>query len=233
MDDNLKILIIEDDLSIVELLKLYLEQAGYNIVVAADGEDGLEKYYNEQPDCILLDLMLPEIDGLEICRMIRLDDYSTPIIMLTGKGESYDIVNGLNTGADDYVVKPFNPNELMARIKSALRRAEQTGHLDESLKVGGMTVILNEHRLIINNVEHFLAPKEIELLHFLVSFPNQVLSRQQILDKVWGAYFEGDNRTLDVHIKRIRDKLLSADAKGSIKTIRGVGYRFEVENNEE
>lgn len=227
-----KILIIEDDLSIVELLKLYLEQADFNIVVAANGEEGLERYYNEQPDCILLDLMLPEMDGLEICRMIRLDDRSTPIIMLTGKGESYDIIKGLNTGADDYVVKPFNPNELMARIKSVLRRSEQTQHGSDILKVDGMTIVLNEYRLIINNIEYFLAPKEIELLHYLVSFPNQIISRQQILDKIWGPYFEGDHRTLDVHIKRIRDKLMSAGAAGKIKTIRGVGYRFEVKNNE-
>lgn len=228
-----KILIIEDDLSIVELLKLYLEQADYDIIVASNGETGLELYYNEQPDCILLDLMLPEMDGFEICRMIRLDDSSTPIIMLTGKGESYDIIKGLNTGADDYVVKPFNPNELMARIQSVLRRSEPTQRDNDILKVGGMTIILNEHRLLINNVEHFLAPKEIELLHYLASSPNQVLSRKQILDKIWGPYFEGDQRTLDVHIKRIRDKLLGAHSKDIIKTIRGVGYRFEVEINEE
>lgn len=232
MNDNLKILIIEDDLSIVELLKLYLEQADFNIIVAADGEEGLEKYYDEQPDCILLDLMLPGMNGFEICRMIRLDDRSTPIIMLTGKGESYDIINGLNTGADDYVVKPFDPNELMARIKSVLRRTDQTQQVSDILKVGGMTVILNEYRLIINSVEYFLSPKEIELLHYFASFPNQILSRQQILDKVWGPYFEGDQRTLDVYIKRIRDKLLSAGAKVNIKTIRGVGYRLEVKNNE-
>ena len=227
-----KILIIEDDLSIVGLLKLYLEQADFNIVVAANGEEGLERYYNEKSDCILLDLMLPEMDGLEICRMIRLDDRSTPIIMLTSKGESYDIIKGLNTGADDYVVKPFNPNELMARIKSVLRRSGQTQHGSDILKVDGMNIVLNEYRLIINNIEYFLAPKEIELLHYLVSFPNQIISRQQILDKIWGPYFEVDHRTLDVHIKRIRDKLMSAGAAGKIKTIRGVGYRFEVKNNE-
>ncbi|WP_462421878.1 response regulator transcription factor [Salinicoccus sp. Marseille-QA3877] len=232
MNDHLKILIIEDDLSIVELLKLYLEQADYNIIVAVDGEEGLEKYYNEQPDCILLDLMLPEMDGLEICRMIRLDDRSIPIIMLTGKGESYDIINGLNTGADDYVVKPFDPNELMARIKSVLRRTDNMREDNDILKVCGMTISLSEHRLIINNVEYFLAPKEIELLHYLISFPNQILSRQQILDNVWGTGFEGDNRTLDVHIKRLRDKLLDAGAKVGIKTIRGIGYRLEADDNE-
>lgn len=232
MNNHLKILIIEDDLSIVELLKLYLEKADYNIIVAANGEEGLEKYYNEQPDCILLDLMLPEMDGIEICRMIRLDDRSTPIIMLTGKGESYDIINGLNTGADDYVIKPFDPNELMARIKSVLRRSERTHDDSDILNAYGMTVILNEHRLMINDAEYFLAPKEIELLHYLISFPNQILSRQQILDTVWGTGFEGDNRTLDVHIKRIRDKLLDAGAKVRIKTVRGIGYRLEAVDNE-
>ncbi len=233
MNEQVTILIIEDDPSIVELLKLYLQQADYRIILASDGEDGLEKYYNENPDCILLDLMLPKMDGIELCRMIRLDDSATPLIMLTGKGESYDIIKGLDTGADDYVVKPFNPNELMARIKSVLRRSDRTQDDNNILKIYGMTVILNEHRLIINQAEYFLAPKEIELLHYLISFPNQILSRQQILDNVWGTGFEGDNRTLDVHIKRLRDKLLDAGANISIKTIRGIGYRLEADEHEE
>ena len=233
MNEQVTILIIEDDPSIVELLKLYLQQADYRIILASDGEDGLEKYYNEDPDCILLDLMLPKMDGIELCRMIRLDDSATPLIMLTGKGESYDIIKGLDTGADDYVVKPFNPNELMARIKSVLRRSDRTQDDNNILKIYGMTVILNEHRLIINQAEYFLAPKEIELLHYLISFPNQILSRQQILDNVWGTGFEGDNRTLDVHIKRLRDKLLDAGANISIKTIRGIGYRLEADEHEE
>lgn len=233
MNEQVTILIIEDDPSIVELLKLYLQQADYRIILASDGEDGLEKYYNENPDCILLDLMLPKMDGIELCRMIRLDDSATPLIMLTGKGESYDIIKGLDTGADDYVVKPFNPNELMARIKSVLRRSARTQDDNNILKIYGMTVILNEHRLIINQAEYFLAPKEIELLHYLISFPNQILSRQQILDNVWGTGFEGDNRTLDVHIKRLRDKLLDAGANISIKTIRGIGYRLEADEHEE
>lgn len=233
MNEQVTILIIEDDPSIVELLKLYLQQADYRIILASDGEDGLEKYYNENPDCILLDLMLPKMEGIELCRMIRLDDSATPLIMLTGKGESYDIIKGLDTGADDYVVKPFNPNELMARIKSVLRRSDRTQNDNNILKIYGMTVILNEHRLIINQAEYFLAPKEIELLHYLISFPNQILSRQQILDNVWGTGFEGDNRTLDVHIKRLRDKLLDAGANISIKTIRGIGYRLEADEHEE
>ena len=233
MNEQVTILIIEDDPSIVELLKLYLQQADYRIILASDGEDGLEKYYNENPDCILLDLMLPKMDGIELCRMIRLDDSATPLIMLTGKGESYDIIKGLDTGADDYVVKPFNPNELMARIKSVLRRSDRTQDDNNIIKIYGMTVILNEHRLIINQAEYFLAPKEIELLHYLISFPNQILSRQQILDNVWGTGFEGDNRTLDVHIKRLRDKLLDAGANISIKTIRGIGYRLEADEHEE
>ena len=233
MNEQVTILIIEDDPSIVELLKLYLQQADYRIILASDGEDGLEKYYNENPDCILLDLMLPKMDGIELCRMIRLDDSATPLIMLTGKGESYDIIKGLDTGADDYVVKPFNPNELMARIKSVLRRSDRTQDDNNILKIYGMTVILNEHRLIINQAEYFLAPKEIELLHYLISFPNQILFRQQILDNVWGTGFEGDNRTLDVHIKRLRDKLLDAGANISIKTIRGIGYRLEADEHEE
>lgn len=233
MNEQVTILIIEDDPSIVELLKLYLQQADYRIILASDGEDGLEKYYNENPDCILLDLMLPKMDGIELCRMIRLDDSATPLIMLTGKGESYDIIKGLDTGADDYVVKPFNPNELMARIKSVLRRSDRTQDDNNILKIYGITVILNEHRLIINQAEYFLAPKEIELLHYLISFPNQILSRQQILDNVWGTGFEGDNRTLDVHIKRLRDKLLDAGANISIKTIRGIGYRLEADEHEE
>lgn len=227
MGHNIKVLIVEDDPNIVELLTLYLEKSGYGILVAGDGEEGLAKYYDEQPDCIILDLMLPEMDGLEVCRTIRLDDRRVPILMLTGRGESYDIIHGLDIGADDYVVKPFDPNELIARMKSVLRRTAHAAGAEEVIEMANMTIIPDEHRLVINGVELFMPPREMALLHFFATWPNQVLSRQQLLDEVWGSDYEGDPRTVDVHIKRIRDKLLANAAEWSVKTVRGVGYRFE------
>lgn len=227
MSQNIKVLIVEDDPNIVELLTLYLEKSGYGTIIALDGEAGLEKYYDEQPDCIILDLMLPEMDGWEVCRMIRLDDRKIPIIMLTGRGESYDIIHGLDIGADDYVVKPFDPNELIARMKSVLRRSAYSHDIETLIEMSNMTIIPDEHRVVINGVELFMPPREMALLHYFATWPNQVLSRQQLLDEVWGSDFEGDPRTVDVHIKRIRDKLLAHAAKWSVKTVRGVGYRFE------
>lgn len=227
MKRPIKVLIIEDDENIAELIQLYIEKTGYSSITAYDGEEGLKKFYNESPDCIILDLMLPKIDGWEICKMIRMEDKKIPIIMLTGKGETYDIVHGLEIGADDYIVKPFDPNELIARVKSVLRRTILSNDETEILQFDNIEINLKEYRVLIDGKQVLMAPRELELLYYLAMNSNQVLSRQQLLDKIWGYDYEGDPRTVDVHIKRIRDKLTANGASWSVVTIRGVGYRFE------
>lgn len=227
MKRPIKVLIIEDDENIAELIQLYIEKTGYSSITAYDGEEGLEKFYTESPDCIILDLMLPKIDGWEICKMIRMEDKKIPIIMLTGKGETYDIVHGLEIGADDYIVKPFDPNELIARVKSVLRRTILSNDETEILQFDNIEINLKEYRMLIDGKQVLMAPRELKLLYYLAMNSNQVLSRQQLLDKIWGYDYEGDPRTVDVHIKRIRDKLTANGASWSVVTIRGVGYRFE------
>ncbi|WP_255488179.1 winged helix-turn-helix domain-containing protein [Ornithinibacillus hominis] len=175
--------------------------------------------------------MLPKMNGWEVCKTIRLEDKQVPIIMLTGKGETYDIINGLDIGADDYVVKPFDPNELTARVKTILRRTILSESDSDTLQFSNIVIHMKEYRILINNEEVLMAPKEMELFYYLAMNPNQVLTRQQLLDRVWGYEFNGDSRTVDVHIKRIRDKLAVHCADWSIATIRGVGYRFEVNSN--
>ncbi|MBU9721277.1 MULTISPECIES: response regulator transcription factor [Bacillaceae] len=223
----IKILIIEDDPNIAELISMYMEKLGYESIIAADGEEGLTLFFDRTPDCIILDLMLPKMDGWDVCKTIRLEDSKVPILMLTGKGQSHDIVNGLGLGADDYIVKPFDPNELSARVKAALRRTVLSEEYNGKIILDNVTINMAEFRVYVNEEEVVLAPREMEILHYFACHPNQVLSRQQLLDKVWGYDFEGDPRTLDVHIKRIRDKLGQHGAKWSVTTIRGVGYRFE------
>ncbi|SDO17071.1 response regulator transcription factor [Alkalicoccus daliensis] len=222
-----KILIIEDDPNISDLISMYVKKMNFEPLIAVDGGAGLEMYYDMSPHCIILDLMLPEIDGWEVCRMIRLDDRHIPILMLTGKGESYDIVKGLEIGADDYMVKPFDPNELSARIKAMLRRAGITDNQQEELVFSNMEINKRDFRLRVNGTNVETAPREMELLYYFAVHRNQVLSRRQLLDNVWGFEFEGDPRTIDVHIKRVRDKLHRHQASWSITTIRGIGYRFE------
>ena len=171
--------------------------------------------------------MLPKMNGWEVCKMIRLEDKQVPIIMLTGKGESYDIVKGLEMGADDYVVKPFDPNELMARIKTVLRRTILSESEKDSLQFSNIIINIKEYRVLIDGNEVMMAPREMQLFYYLAMNPNQVISRQQLLDRIWGYDFNGDPRTVDVHIKRIRDKLSANNAYWSVITIRGIGYRFE------
>ncbi|WP_347338975.1 response regulator transcription factor [Paenalkalicoccus suaedae] len=221
------ILIIEDDPSIAELIAMYIEKEGFTSLHALDGEEGLTLFYEHAPDCILLDLMLPEVDGIDVCRTIRLEDKHIPILMLTGKGQSHEIINGLESGADDYIVKPFDPNELIARLKAALRRTVLSDEYQQNIQLDNLTIAMTERRVYVNQIEVSLAPREMELLHYFACHPNQVLLRQQLFDKVWGYEFDGDPRTLDVHIKRIRDKLSHKHASWSITTVRGVGYRFE------
>ena len=227
MKHPIKVLTIEDDPNIVELIQLYMEKVGFASITAYDGEEGLEQFYKESPDCIILDLMLPKMNGWEVCKMIRLEDKQVPIIMLTGKGESYDIVKGLEMGADDYVVKPFDPNELMARIKTVLRRTILSESEKDSLQFSNIIINIKEYRVLIDGNEVMMAPREMQLFYYLAMNPNQVISRQQLLDRIWGYDFNGDPRTVDVHIKRIRDKLSANNAYWSVITIRGVGYRFE------
>lgn len=231
MKKPIKVLTIEDDANIAELIQLYIEKVGFSSITAIDGEEGLEKFYNESPDCIILDLMLPKINGWEVCKIIRMEDKKIPIIMLTGKGETYDIVNGLEIGADDYIVKPFDPNELIARVKTVLRRTILSNNVTDILQFDNIVINLKEYRVLIGGKQVLMAPREMELLYFLALNSNQVLSRRQLLDKIWGYDYEGDPRTVDVHIKRIRYKLSAHGAKWSVTTIRGVGYRFEEKKN--
>lgn len=231
MKKPIKVLTIEDDANIAELIQLYIEKVGFSSITAIDGEEGLEKFYNESPDCIILDLMLPKINGWEVCKIIRMEDKKIPIIMLTGKGETYDIVNGLEIGADDYIVKPFDPNELIARVKTVLRRTILSNNVTDILQFDNIIINLKEYRVLIGGKQVLMAPREMELLYFLALNSNQVLSRRQLLDKIWGYDYEGDPRTVDVHIKRIRAKLSAHGAKWSVTTIRGVGYRFEEKKN--
>ncbi|GFZ91786.1 DNA-binding response regulator [Compostibacillus humi] len=227
MKRPIKILIIEDDSNIVELIQLYMDKVGYFHISASDGEEGLELFLTESPDCIILDIMLPKMNGWEVCKAIRLEDKQVPIIMLTGKGETYDVIKGLDIGADDYIVKPFDPNELIARVKSVLRRTILSESEKDKLQFDNIVIHMKEYRVLINNEEVPMAPKEMELFYYLAMNPNQVLTRQQLLDRVWGYEFNGDPRTVDVHIKRIRDKLAAHQTNWSVVTIRGVGYRFE------
>ena len=222
----MKVLIIEDDPNICDLIQLYMDKEGYNSTISFDGEKGLAKFYDENPDFVLLDIMLPEMNGWEVCKMIRLENKDVPIIMLTGKGESYDKIRGLEMGADDYIVKPFDPNELVARMKAVLRRSKRNEERNENIRVGSLKIDVNQFKVFINDHDISLPKKELELIYFLASYPNQVFTRQHLLDQIWGDSFEGDPRTVDVHIKRLREKIKEADI--FIQTIRGIGYKLEI-----
>ncbi|MBU9720937.1 MULTISPECIES: response regulator transcription factor [Bacillaceae] len=227
MKQQIKILVIEDDPNISDLTELYLMKEGYQVIKALDGEAGLALYYDENPDFIILDIMLPKMDGWDVCQEIR-RDRPIPIIMITGKGESYDKVKGLELGADDYIVKPFDPKEVLARIKAVLRRTNPQFSSQENVELPDLSINMQEHKIIVNQKEITLPPKELELLFFLASNPNQVFTRQQLLDRVWGYDYDGDYRTIDVHIKRLREKMHLGSESWNLKTIRGVGYKFEV-----
>ncbi|WP_096155026.1 MULTISPECIES: response regulator transcription factor [Bacillus] len=226
MKEQIKVLIVEDDPNICDLIQLYMDKQGYNSNIALDGEVGLAKFYDEKPDFVLLDIMLPEMNGWEVCKMIRLENKHIPIIMLTGKGESYDKIRGLELGADDYIVKPFDPNELVARMKAVLRRSSRKEERKENIKLGSIFIDVNQFKVFLRDTEVSLPKKELELIYFLASNPNQVFTRQQLLDRIWGDSFEGDSRTVDVHIKRLREKLKEKNLL--IQTIRGIGYKLEI-----
>ncbi len=228
---NGKILVVDDDRNICELLRLYIEKEGYDIEIANDGREALAKFKEVQPDLIMLDIMLPILDGLQVCREIRKTS-QVPIIMLTAKGEVFDKVLGLELGADDYVVKPFEAKEIIARIKAVLRRtgADKSAEEIKLVKYDKLSINLTNYELKVNGVQIDTPPKELELIYHLASNPNRVFTRDQLLDEVWGFDYYGDSRTVDVHVKRLREKLEGVSDKWALKTVWGVGYKFEAKD---
>ncbi len=225
-----KILVIDDDINICDLLRMYLEKEGYEVRTANDGVEAMATFRLYEPDLVLLDIMLPKKDGWQICREIR-EQSSKPIIMISAKGETIDKVLGLELGADDYIVKPLDMKEVFARIKAVLRRYAKHDTADgELIKFDNLEISLRKYELKIRGKAIDLPPRELELIYFLASNYNRVFTRDQLLDKVWGFDYLGDSRTVDVHIKRLREKLENASDAWSLKTIWGVGYKFEVNN---
>lgn len=223
----MKILVVDDDVNICELLRLYLVKEGWDVQVAYNGVKAMELFKNYAPDFVLLDIMLPGEDGFTILKNIRAVS-NVPVIMLTAKGETNDKITGLDFGADDYVCKPFNPKELIARIKAVSRRSEDVQTVDGTVEYENLKVDILNYELIVKGEKVEAPPKEIELLYCLASNPNKVFTRDQLLNKVWGFEFYGDTRTVDVHVKRIRSKIDGASKKWELKTVWGVGYKFEV-----
>ena len=226
-----KILAIDDDKNILEIIKLYLTKEGYEVYTATGGKSGLDAFIACSPDLVILDLMLPEMDGYEVCRDIR-KMAQTPVIMLTAKGETFDKVLGLELGADDYMVKPFDPRELTARIKAILRRTNGSSadaEANRQLSFDGLTIDMDTYSAQYKGAKLDMPPKEFDLLFYLASHPNKVFTRDQLLENVWGYDYYGDSRTVDVHIKRLRNRFSEDDPWG-IKTVWGVGYKFEVKN---
>lgn len=232
--DKKKILIVDDDENIAELISLYLIKECFDTEIVLNGEEALEKFRTYQPHLILLDIMLPGIDGYDVCREIRKNS-NVPIIMLSAKGEVFDKVLGLKIGADDYMVKPFDSNELVARVQAVIRRTavpetekqERESKKKDYVHYEGLEVNLTSYTVIYNGELVEMPPKELELLYFLASSPNQVFTREQLLDKIWGYDYIGDTRTVDVHVKRIREKIKD-QGNWSIATVWGIGYKFEV-----
>lgn len=224
-----KILVIDDDLNICEILKIYLENDGYEVKCANDGAEGVEVFKIFEPDLVLLDIMMPKKDGWQVCREIR-EQSAKPIIMLSAKGEMFDKVLGLELGADDFVVKPFDMKEVAARIKAVLRRyhTRDNFNTDEVIKFDNLEISKQKYELKLAGKAVDVPPKELELLYFLASNFDHVFTRDQLLDKVWGFDYLGDSRTVDVHVKRLREKLEGVSDKWTLKTVWGVGYKFEL-----
>ncbi len=225
-----KILVADDDKNICELIRLYLEKEGYTTIIANDGMEAVEKFTSENPDLILLDVMMPKLDGWQVCREVR-QKSNVPIIMITAKGETFDKVLGLELGADDYVVKPFDTKEIVARIKAVLRRTATSVPEVKSVKevnYDKLQVNMTRYELKVDGKVIDTPPKELELLFHLASNPNRVYTRDQLLDEVWGFEYYGDSRTVDVHVKRLREKLENISDQWSLKTVWGVGYKFEL-----
>ncbi len=225
---NGKILIVDDDSNICELLRLYLEKDGFETVLCHDGETAVKMASSEDPALILLDIMLPKLDGWQVCREIR-KTQDVPIIMITAKGETFDKILGLELGADDYVSKPFDAKEVVARVKAVLRRAgHDDGSVQKEVHFDKLSINLTNYELVVDGKQVDTPPKELELIYHLASNPNRVYTRDQLLDEVWGFDYYGDSRTVDVHVKRLREKLENVSDKWSLKTVWGVGYKFEV-----
>ena len=223
-----KILVVDDERNIVELIRLYMEKEGFETVCAYTGDEAVSKFKEEKPDLIVLDLMLPGIDGWQVTREIRKTS-QVPIIMLTAKSETFDKVLGLELGADDYMTKPFEAKELLARVKAVLRRSEvQETATPKEVSFKNLSINIENYELEISGNIVEAPPKEIELLYFLASNPNRVYTREQLLEEVWGFDYFGDSRTVDVHIKRLREKLEGVEADWQLKTVWGVGYKFEI-----
>ena len=224
---NKRALIVEDDSNIAELLRLYLGKDGFEVMISPDGGKAKSMFDLFKPDVVLLDIMLPVKDGWQLCREIR-EKSSVPIIMLTAKGETNDKISGLEMGADDYVTKPFDVKELIARVHAVMRRTDSDAPVDKKLEFDKLTINLDSYELVVDGKKVEAPPKEMELLYHLASSPNRVFTRNQLLDEVWGFDYFGDSRTVDVHIKRLREKLEGVSDKWSLKTVWGVGYKFEV-----
>ncbi len=225
--DKQKILVVDDDTNISELLRLYLEKDGYTVLTCADGLSATELQKNEAPDLILLDIMLPKLDGWQVCREIRKTS-GVPIIMITAKSETFDKILGLELGADDYVSKPFDAKEVVARVKAVLRRTATDQKKSDEVRFDKLIINITNYELIVDGKAIDTPPKELELIYHLASNPNRVYTRDQLLDEVWGFDYYGDSRTVDVHVKRLREKLEDVSDAWSLKTVWGVGYKFEV-----
>jgi len=227
-----KVLVVDGDKNICELLRLYLEKEGYNVILSHDGEEAVVKFNALKPDMILLDVILPGLDGWQVCREIRRKS-NVPIIMITAKSETFDKVLGLELGADDYVVKPFDTKEIIARMKAIFRRVGQSNSEIEikEIKYDNLSVNMTRYELRVNGKVMDTPPKELELLFHLASNPNRVYTRDQLLDEVWGFEYYGDSRTIDVHVKRLREKLENVSDKWALKTVWGVGYKFEADED--
>ena len=228
---NEKILVVDDDTNICELLRLYLEKEGYVVKIVNDGVSAINAFKQENPDLTLLDIMIPKLDGWQVCREIRKFS-DKPIIMLTAKGETFDKVLGLELGADDYVTKPFDTKEVVARIKAVLRRTAPASDTSDVKEVNydKLSINLTNYEMKVNGVSVDTPPKELELIYHLASNPNRVFTRDQLLDEVWGFDYYGDSRTVDVHIKRLREKLEGVSDKWELKTVWSVGYKFEAKD---
>ncbi len=221
-----KVLIVDDDENICEVIRMYLENSGYDTRVGYDGKEAQELFLEYKPDLVLLDIMIPYMDGIDVLKWIR-KEYETPAIMLTAKGETFDKVLALELGADDYIVKPFEPKELIARVKAVLRRYNSEANDEEILKFDGLSIDMSSYAIYYNSEEVKMPPKEFELLYFLANNKNRVFTREKLLNEVWGYDYPGDSRTVDVHIKRLREKI-QGGSNWDIQTVWGVGYKFEV-----
>jgi two-component system alkaline phosphatase synthesis response regulator PhoP len=227
-----KILVVDDEQSIITLVTYNLKKEGYNVISALDGEQAYQRIREERPDLIVLDIMLPEIDGLTLCRNLRKENNHTPILMLTARGEELDRVLGLEIGADDYLTKPFSPRELTARIKAILRRGEIKSNQQETIKIGKLVIELGAYSVQVEGTPVELTAKEFELLSFLAQNPGRVFSRDYLLERLWNYDFIGDTRAVDVHISNIREKIEENPSKPEyLLTVRGVGYKFRGTEN--